>query len=370
MGVMGVSLISPALPEVRRGLDLTEAEASLILSAFSLPGILMGPVIGMAADRWGRKAVLVPCLLLYGVAGASVALAPGFEGVIALRVLQGSGAAGLITLAITLIGDLFEGSRRNSVMGFNAAMLAVGTALYPVLGGSLSLVDWRAPFVVYLVGVAVGLFALRVLEEPDTGGGHARLGPYLRGAFQAVPLRRAALLYGTALGIFVVLYGAILTTLPFLLDGELGLSAFQIGALVSVSSVASGLAASQAGRLARRFPNERIVACGVLSLGVGVLGISVAGTPLLFVAAIVPFGAGMGTAMPALDAAISQLAPGEYRAGATSVRTSMIRIGQTIGPVLFTGVAAVWASRSLLTLTGAVVVTAAVAALVTVGRRG
>lgn len=351
MGVMGVSLISPVLPEVRRALSLSEAEASLVLSAFTLPGIVLGLFIGMWADRWGRRAVLVPCLLVYGVSGAAVGLAPGFGSIIALRVLQGAAASGLVTLAITLVGDLFQGPRRNAVLGLNGALLAVGTGAYPVIGGALSLIDWRAPFVLYLVGVPVGLFALRVLEDPPR---RARPGglEYLRQALRELPIARAAVLYATALGVFTVLYGAVLTLLPFLLDGELGLSPLQIGIVVSVSSLASATAASQAGRLARRFRNEPIIAAGVLSLGVGVAGISLAPSPVAFAVAVLPFGAGMGTVMPALDSAVSSLTPDEYRGGAMSLRTSMVRLGQTIGPALFTGVAAAWSARGLLLLTG------------------
>lgn len=368
MGVMGVSLISPVLPEVRRALSLTESEASLILSAFTLPGIILGLFIGMWADRWGRRAVLVPCLILYGVTGAAVGLAPDFVWVVVLRIFQGAAASGLVTLAITLIGDLFQGPRRNAVMGLNGALLAVGTGSYPVIGGALSLLDWRAPFALYLVGVPVGFFALRVLDEPPR---RARVGglEYLRRALRKLPLARAAVLYATAFGVFTVLYGAVLTTLPFLLDAELGLSALQIGLVVSVSSVASATAASQAGRLARRFPNEPIIAGGVLSLGIGVVALSLSRSPVVFGAAVLPFGAGMGTLMPALDSAVSSLTPDEYRGGAMSLRTSMVRLGQTVGPALFTSVAAIWSPRPVLFLTGLLLLVFAAAALAVTRRR-
>lgn len=362
MGVMGVSLISPVLPEIRRALSLTEAEASLVLSAFTLPGIILGLFIGMWADRWGRRAVLVPCLLLYGVSGAAVGLAPGFAGIIALRMLQGAAASGLVTLAITLIGDLFHGPRRNAILGLNGALLAVGTGSYPVIGGALSLIDWRAPFALYLVGIPVGLFALRVLDETPRRARTSGF-EYLRRALRELPLLRAAVLYATALGVFTVLYGALLTLLPFLLDGELSLSALQIGIVVSVSSVASATAASQAGRLARRFRNEPIVAAGVLSLGVSVVALSLARSPVAFGVAVLPFGAGMGTLMPALDSAVSSLTPDEYRGGAMSLRTSMVRLGQTTGPALFTTLAAVWGARPILLLTGLLLLAAAATGL-------
>jgi MFS family permease len=364
MGVMGVSLISPALPEVRRGLGVTEAQASLILSAFTLPGIVLGPVSGVLADWWGRKVVLVPSLFVYGLAGSAILVADSFRAVLALRVLQGGAAAALVTLAITLVGDAFEGARRNAIMGLNGAMLSVGTGAYPLLGGLLSEVDWRAPFAVYLVGVPVGFFALRVLDEP-TREAPQREGSYLGGALDALPAGRSLLLYGTALIVFVLLYGGVLTTVPFLLERDLGLSAVAIGVILGLPSAATAAASSQNGRLARRFSNDVIIVAGVASLGVGLALMSRASTPVRFAAAILPFGAGMGLVMPSLDTAISVLVPTDFRAGAMSVRTSMVRLGQTVGPPLFTGLFAVVTERFLLLAAGGVgLATAVLVALV------
>lgn len=352
MGVMGVSLISPALPAVRQGLGITEAEASLILSAFTLPGILMGPLSGILADRYGRRIVLVPSLIVYGVSGGAVLLAPDLWTVIGLRIVQGSAAASLITLAITLVGDSFVGADRNAIMGLNGAVLSIGTGFYPLIGGLLSTIDWRAPFAMYLVGVPVGLLAVRILEEPDVG--EPATDGYVKGAVRALPLGRSIVLYGTALSIFVLLYGGVLTILPFLLDQELGLAAATIGIILGVPSLATAIASSQNGRLARTFSDEAIIALGVVLLGVGLAGLSIAPSKVWFGAAIMPFGAGMGLAMPSLDSAVSHLVPDTYRGGAMSLRTSMVRLGQTIGPPLFTGLTGFVTERWLL-LAGGIV---------------
>jgi len=351
MGVMGVSLISPALPQVRAGLGITEGQASLILSAFTLPGILMGPVAGVLADRYGRRVVVVPSLVIYGITGGAVLLANQLWTVLALRVVQGSAAAALITLAITLVGDAFEGSQRNAIMGLNGAVLSVGTGLYPLFGGALSAIDWRAPFALYLVGVPVGLFAYRTLEEPTRERASSGF-DYVKSAVRALPPARAIVLYGTALAIFVLLYGGVLTILPFLLDEGLNLSSIAIGVVLGVPSIATAAASSQNGRLARRFSNGAILAAGVAALGVGLAGLSLAQTALQFGIAILPFGAGMGLAMPSLDTAISHLVPTTFRGGAMSLRTSMVRTGQTIGPPAFTAVGAIAGARTLLFAAG------------------
>ncbi|MEG6552637.1 MFS transporter, partial [Desulfocurvibacter africanus] len=60
MVVLGVSSIFPVIPDIMAEFGLSPAEVGLIITAFTLPGIVMAPVGGMLADRLGRKAVLVP----------------------------------------------------------------------------------------------------------------------------------------------------------------------------------------------------------------------------------------------------------------------------------------------------------------------
>jgi MFS family permease len=354
MGVMGVSLLSPTLPAVQQALGVTETEVSLLLTAFSLPGIVLAPLIGILADRYGRRAVLVPCLVGYGLAGGSVVLVRNFEVILALRIVQGSAASGLVTLAVTLIGDDFAGRQRSQLMGINGAAISVGTASYPLLGGALAELTWTAPFALYLLGVPVGLLALRALPGREEGGGgdgaddDARGLDYVRGVVSAVPARRALLVYGTYVGVFVVLYGAVLTTLPLLLSREYGLSPFGNGLILTASSVMTGLVSVNNGRLAGRFSNERLVGFGFLAYGFSLFGVWLAGSPVETGVAILLFGTGMGLTLPSLDTATSSLAGREYRGGVTSLRTTAIRLGQTVGPPLFTTVAAVTGDRPLL----------------------
>ena len=66
----------------------------MLIVAFTLPGALFTPVMGVLGDRVGRKKVLVPSLVLFGLAGAACGLARDFETLVALRFLQGAGSSG------------------------------------------------------------------------------------------------------------------------------------------------------------------------------------------------------------------------------------------------------------------------------------
>ena len=69
MAVLGVSSITPAQPEVRDAFGVTSGQVELLIMVFTLPGVALTPVLGVLSDRHGRKRILVPALLLFGVAG-------------------------------------------------------------------------------------------------------------------------------------------------------------------------------------------------------------------------------------------------------------------------------------------------------------
>jgi len=136
MAVLGVSSISPAFPRIMEALNISEAEVGMLIVAFTIPGVVLTPFIGILADRIGRKRILVPSLFLFGLAGGACALVTEFDTLIVLRVLQGIGATSLATLNLTILGDLFHGERRAAAIGLNASVLNIGIAAYPLLGGS------------------------------------------------------------------------------------------------------------------------------------------------------------------------------------------------------------------------------------------
>lgn len=163
---LGVPLIGPVLPVFRDAFSLTDARASLPVSAYFLTGIGLPPLIGLLTDRIGRRRVVVSSLIVFGVAGGLIAIGPGFAVVLGIRVVQGMAAAGIFITTVTLVGDTFEGIQRNTVLGANTAVLSAGAAIYPLVGGVLATVTWNAPFVAYLLALPVALVALRRLPEP------------------------------------------------------------------------------------------------------------------------------------------------------------------------------------------------------------
>ena len=79
MMIMGVASVTPILPTLARHFGVPTADANLIIVFFTVPGLIVTPLAGIIADRWGAKKVLVPSLLLFGLGGVGSAFMPDFE---------------------------------------------------------------------------------------------------------------------------------------------------------------------------------------------------------------------------------------------------------------------------------------------------
>ncbi|WP_276252821.1 MFS transporter [Halomontanus rarus] len=356
---LGVPLLSPVLTVIRDAFGITDAQTSLLITAYFVPGIVLSPVIGMLADRYGRRRVIIPSLFAFGLTGGLAAFATDFGTVLVLRLFQGTASAGVFILTVTFISDVFEGIQRNAVLGINAAVLFAGAAIYPFVGGALAAIDWHVPFLVYLIAIPVGLFAIRALEEPPSV--RPKTGPsYLRGAIDALPVREAGALYGATFVLEAVAFGTILTALPFVLTAEFRVAPVIIGTVLTIETIAS----VKNGALARRWSNHRLVALSFLCYGVGLVVVWAGSSVGSITVGAAVVGVGFGLALPSIDAAIGRIAPPEYRAGALSIRNGTTFLGRSAGPIAYTSLAIGFGYSALLLASG--VLTLAIGAVTVV----
>ncbi|MFH1763706.1 MAG: MFS transporter [Gemmatimonadota bacterium] len=337
LAVLGVSSVAPVFPTVARELDVAPEAVGLLITVFTLPGIILTPVFGILADRFGRKQVLVPALLLFSLAGASCSLARDFELLLLLRFLQGVGAASLGSLNATLIGDLFSGRQRTEAMGYNASILSMGTAVYPALGGALAALGWYVPFALPIVGLGVALAVLFKLEAVEVEPGEG-LGTYLREALSGMKNRRVIGLYLVSVMTFIVLYGAYTVFIPLHLADRFGSTALAIGLIMSVGSLSTAITASSLRFLHRAFSSEGLITYAFALYALSFVAIPWLPGHWLVAIPVALFGVAQGMNYPVVMSLLAGLAPTEHRAIFMSANGMVLRVGQTLGPLIMAGV--------------------------------
>lgn len=331
-GIMGHVLLIPALPDVAADLDVARHRVGLLLAATTAPGIVLAPVIGVLADRFGRRRVLTPCLALFGVSGGLAAFAPSFEVLVGLRALQGIGSAGLINLAVVIIGDHWEGVERARRIGRNAATLTASLVVLPPIGGLLAEVGgWRATFAPYWIALATAA-AVMVWLPPSAPGSGTLLGQL---AATAPALRSWSVLGPMVLGaaVFLLIF-LLLTVLPVYLDEEFGLSAGGRGAVLALPAATSTLGALSIGRLTARTGTTTVVMTGLLGVAAGLAVVAALPSLVAVAAGLLLYGSGEGLLVATLQEKVAGGAPPGSRGAVVATWVGFARAGQTAGPVL------------------------------------
>jgi len=339
--IMGVSSITPAFPKIVQGLNISPKEIGLLITVFTLPGVFLTLILGVLADRIGRKTVLVPSLLLFGVAGGACTFARDFNWLLLLRFFQGVGAASLGSLNVTIIGDLYSGKRRISAMGYNASVLSIGTASYPVIGGALATLGWFYPFVLPLIAIPVGLIVLFFLRNPEPKTDQ-NLRKYLKDAFQSVKNQQVIGLFIASIVMFIILYGSYLTYYPFLIGKSFGAPPFVIGIIMSSMSITTAITSSQLGKLAKRYSEKTLLKLAYFLYALALVIVPFVPNLWILLIPTLIFGIGHGILVPTIQTLLAGFAPIDQRGAIMSLNGMVLRIGQTLGPLIIGVAYSLW----------------------------
>lgn len=266
MNPLAANMFLPGLGALVADLDTTIAGGQLVYAGF-LTGLAGGQLlVGALSDAFGRRPVLLSGLVLLGVSAAVAVVAPSIEVLVATRVVQGLGSAGVVVVTRAMVADRASGREAARAYSILMGIIAAGPFAAPLIGtAALTVGGWRASFLVLAV-LAAAFLVLAWAVAPETlpreRRSAARIGPlavnYLRlvrdrafvGNALAVATGFAALSVHSAASSFVA--QDILGTGPW---GFAVLSAAYAGALLGGSMlnalVAGRIGPSRAGALAQ-----------------------------------------------------------------------------------------------------------------------
>ena len=180
MTVVDLTIVNVALPTIGRDLHFSESNLQWVVTAY---GITFGGFLllgGRAADLLGRRRILMLGLAVFTAAslGAGLATSAGF--LIAMRGLQGFGAAVVLPAALSIVMNMFaEGAERNKALGLWGGIGAGGATIGLIAGGALTrYAGWEYIFFLNVpVGAAALLLAPRIVPESRLPGARRRFDP-------------------------------------------------------------------------------------------------------------------------------------------------------------------------------------------------
>lgn len=138
--------LSVALPQMARDLEVTTTDLQWAMTGYLLSFAALLVAGGRIGDVLGRRRALLVGVALFGIASLACGLAVNETTIVAARVVQGVGAAILFPTSMAIVSQSFDEATRPRAIGIVVAVLTLGTALGPLVGGVLTdALDWRCP---------------------------------------------------------------------------------------------------------------------------------------------------------------------------------------------------------------------------------
>ncbi len=336
LSTMGIAIILPVLPEIAASFSLSVAGIGFALVSFTLAEAAMTPVAGILSDRFGRKAVLLPALLVFAMGGVLGVFARTWEEFILCRILQGLGAGPLGVLYSILAADMYDEDHLPRIMGKLTAVGSLGSIVFPAIGGFVGEWSWRVPFWGLSLAVPVALLTLFVPLRRPAGARPFRV--YIREAAGIIVHERTLGFFLLIFLSYCIIYGPMNTCFPLLAKAKFHVSSSTIGAVLTAVALGSWLGATALPLLHRRRGHSFRV---IMFSGVAAYVLSLFIIPLVpFLWFCVPFlflnGLAQGLTLPIINDNVALLAPSQDRAAILAASETFVRCSQSLSPVMFT----------------------------------
>lgn len=290
---VGFGVQAPAIPFFARELGVGSAAVGGIVSAFAFMRLVTGPVGGRLVDRLGERRVLVTGVFLVAMTSVLAGFAQNFPQLLVLRGAGGVGSAMYTVSAMSLLLRVTPAAHRGRAVGMFQGSFYTGTVSGPALGGLLTGMSPRVPFVLYGLAMAgAGLIGVGLLSRTGSlveGTGAEADRMRLGAAFRLRPYRAVL---ATNFSIGWTVYGVRVSVLPmFLLDVLRG-SAGWVGVGLTTCALAQALALPPAGRQADRWPGRRSLIVGESIMIAALLVVILPGTLPAYVVGLALLGLG------------------------------------------------------------------------------
>ncbi|MCX7788437.1 MAG: MFS transporter [Spirochaetes bacterium] len=353
LSLMGFNFVLPFLPYYIQELGVREAESlrmwtGVIASAPALSFAVVSPFWGMAADRWGKKLMILRAMIAGGIIMMLYAFCATVQSVAALRVIQGF-FTGTIAASTTMVAAGTPRNKLSYALGFLSSSNYIGTSLGPLVGGVFAeSFGFRTTFIVggviLFIGAIIVIVYVEELNEkgiPEETTILDREGMAKGNGTEPFPLRN--LLHRSFLTLFFLLFILRIArniANPFIALYIQDVRGTMEGApsLMGLISAGSGLLTALAGvtlvRLGDSRPRERLLKNLFLISAVTALPMGFTGSVTGFSISFLVSSYFMGGIEPIIQSSMSIIAPQNRKGIVFGVQTTIGSLGWFVAPLI------------------------------------
>lgn len=340
LAVMGVTIPLPVLPAIAQRFMLTTEQVGWVTVAYTSPGIVIALIAGVLADRFGRKAVLVPGILLFGVGGLLCAFSLNFTMLIIFRVIQGMGGGVIGVLYSTLPADMYHEEDLPKIMGQISAVASIGVAIFPTIGGLLGEIVWHAPFWVSILAFPVAWlgFYLPLVK----GSSLVKWKEYFVDTKEIIINQKALILFSLTFLSYCIYYGPVNTYFPMMTHVRFYVSPAEIGNIFIILAIGIGMSAFSLGWLNKHVQFNILLLIAGCGYFLAQFSFIIMPSMKWMIVPLIFEGLAQGITLPIVAERIAILAPTDNRGAVMAINGSIFRFSQSVSPLIFGLVWTLW----------------------------
>jgi len=331
LDMVAFATILPALPFFAMSLGATGLWVGILLTSYSVSKLVGASVAGRMSDRFGRKPLLVICLLGSGLSFLLTGLSGSLIFLAAARAVAGL-FGGTIATAQAYVADVTRPAERARFMGLLGAAIGMGFIVGPWIGAALGrygfVVATSVAAVLALVNGLVAVFLVRETPRQRQDAGSAS-------SWTELATQPAAITILVAMFLTLFAFVSMETTLAFVASAEYGLDARGFGMiLVYVGLIMIFVQGGIVGRLSPRFGERRLAAVGALLLGTSMFLLPFADGFLTAMAFLGTLAIGQGLLSPTLSTLLSRTTRENRQGSMLGFGQSVASAARALAPVL------------------------------------